>query len=232
MAAAIACLAAVAVAGKAADSVATRPPTAAERTAAAAAALAIRWRSWPAGKIFPVKLGYDTDLLTNETATRVAISAQDSCGLAVDASLRGRTAADHCLAGLRATYLDQLQGIVYTIGVLAFPDSRNAASFIASLRSNGARLTGERLIALRALAVAGTASARFDDAARQVGTARKGGPFVILTVAGYADGRTAAATRESRASIFKPAAQLAADVIGPLTAPVAVDCHSSRQWSC
>ena len=229
--AATACLAVAAVAGTLADSLATRGPTAAERRAAAAAAVAVRWRSWPAGRIFPAKLVYGTDLLTSETATRIVISARDTCPLAVDASLRGLTTRDHCQAGLRATYIDQLQGIVYTIGILAFPDPRDATSFTVGLRANSARLAGKRLIALRALALDGTASERFDDAARQAGTVRQSGPFVILTVAGYADGRAANATRESRAAIFGPAAQLAADVIGPLTAPVAINCHS-REWSC
>ncbi len=223
---ALGCLATAAVAGAAGIAVATRGPTAAERAAAAAVAVADRWRSWPAGKIFPAKLRYGTDLLTTETATRIAISGQDGCAAAIDASLRALTSRDHCLAGLRATYLDQLQGIVYTIGVLAFPDPRDAVSFKASLRT-----ADKRLIALRTLALAGTASGRFSDAARQVGTARASGPFVILTVAGYADGRAAAATGERRAAIFLPGAQLAAEVIGPLAAPVAVNC-GSKLWSC
>jgi len=220
------CLAAASLAAIAADSAATRGPTAAERAAAAATAVAGRWRSWPADKIFPAKLGYGTDLLTNETATRIAISTHDACALAVDASLRAVTVRDNCQAGLRATYLDQLQGIVYTVGVLAFPDTRDALAFTASLRS-----TDPRLIALQALALPGTASEAFGDAARQAGTASQGGPFVILTVAGYADGRAAAATRERRALIFLPAAQLAAEVIGPLAAPVTINCNSA-EWSC
>ena len=35
-----------------------RGPTAAERSAAAATALALRWRTWPAGQIFPARLRY------------------------------------------------------------------------------------------------------------------------------------------------------------------------------
>src|SRR5262245_26086941 len=48
----------------------TRGPTAAQRSAAAAAAVAARWRTWSAGRIFPAALGYDTDLLTTEDADR------------------------------------------------------------------------------------------------------------------------------------------------------------------
>lgn len=220
------CLATATVAGATAITVATRAPTAGERAAAAAAAVADRWRSWPAGKIFPARLSYGTDLLTSETAMRIAISRQDACATTIDASLRALTIRDRCSAGLRATYLDQLQGIVYTIGILVFPNSRDAMSFAVSLH-----VADERLIALRALALPGTASGRFSDVAREVGTVRRGGPFVVLTVAGYADGRAAAATAERRTEIFQPAAQLAAEVIGPLAAPMTVNC-ASRLWSC
>jgi hypothetical protein len=223
---ALGCLAMAIVTGAAAIAVATKGATPAERAAAAAAAVADRWRSWPAGKIFPAKLSYDTALLTSETATRIAISARDACAAAVNASLRELAIRDHCRAGLRATYQDQLQGIVYTIGILAFPDSRDATSFTASLRA-----ADERLIALRTLALPGTASGRFSNAAREVGTMHRSGPFVVLTVAGYADGRAAAATAERRAEIFQPAAQLAIDVISPLAAPATVNCGSGP-WSC
>jgi len=224
--AAVGCLAAAAVAGTVAERVVTRSATPAERAAATAAAVVDRSQSWPAGRIFPARLGYGTDLLTNETAARIAISAQDACATAVDPSFRKLTERDHCRAGLRATYLDQLQGIVYTIGVFAFPSTRDAVSFDAGLRS-----VDPQLIAVRALALPGTASERFADAARQAGTARQDGPFVVLTAAGYADGRSAAATGERRASIFQPAAQLAAEVLGPLAAPAPVNCHSA-EWSC
>lgn len=224
--AAVGCLAVAAATGAAAHSALTSKPTAAERKAAAAAAVSGRWRSWPAGKIFPAGLGYGTDLLTSETASRIGISAEDGCGAAVEASFGRLAVRDRCLAGLRATYLDQLDGIVYTIGVLAFPDARHAAAFAAGLSAGGAHL-----IALRALALPGTASARFSDAARQAATARDEGPFVVLTAAGYADGRPAAVTGEHRNSIFAPAAQLGLEVISQLNAPPVVNC-SSPDFSC
>jgi hypothetical protein len=50
-------------------------------------------------------------------------------------------------------------------------------------------------------------------------------------VAGYADGRPAAATGERRPSVFAPATQLAAEVSTPLPQPVTVNC-AGREWSC
>src|SRR6516162_1404697 len=121
------------VAGLAAHAELTRVPTAAQRSAAAAAAVAARWRTWSAGRIFPAVLSYDTDLLTTEDADRIGISTDASCAAAIEPSLARLAARDHCQAGLRASYLDQLEGIVYTFGVLAFPDAHMAAAFSARL---------------------------------------------------------------------------------------------------
>jgi len=223
---AVACLAVAVTSGLTARKLATRPPTAAERAAAAATAVADRWRSWTAGRIFPSGLRYSTSLLTTEDASRVAIGTQTACASAIDPAFAALATRDHCRAGLRATYLDQLQGILYTVGVLAFPTARLAAAFSAGLSADH---TG--VFALSALAVPGTASSLFSAQARQAATTRQAGPFVILTVAGYANGQPAGRGQEARAEIFAPAAQFAADVARPLTAPIRVNCRSP-QWSC
>jgi hypothetical protein len=224
--AAVCCLAVAIVAGTATHAELARKPTPAEMSAAAAAAVADRWRSWPAGRIFPAVLGYTTQLLTQEAARRVGIAPQAACPAGLDAALRGLAARGGCQAVLRATYVDQLQGIVYTIGVVAFASARGAAAFERGLPRGQSGVSG-----LRALAFPGTASAAFNDGTRQASTAQGQGPYVLLTTAGYADGRPAKATRQSRGSIFAPAAQLAAGIIGPLTAPAHVDCRSPL-WSC
>lgn len=199
-----------------------RKPTPAELSAAAAQAVELRWRTWPAGRIFPASVGYSTDLLSQETARRIGISGSDGCASSVDPALDRLIRRYDCRAALRATYADQLQGVVYTLGVLAFPDVRAARSFVAADRDSDG---------LETLALAGTAAARFDDAAREAGSARQSGPYVILSVAGYADGRPAAATGEQRASDFAPAAQLSAAIAAPLDAPAVVRC-GTPEWSC
>lgn len=224
--AAAACLAVAAAAGITAVRTADRAPTPAQRAAAAATAEADRWRTLTAGQIFPDTLSYSTSLLTTETASRVAIGTQSACASAVDPAFAALATRDHCTAGLRATYIDELQGIVYTIGVLAFPTARRASAFSAGLSAGHAGV-----FPLRALAVPGTASSLFTPQARQAATTRQAGPFVILTVAGYADGQPAGSGQEARASIFAPASQLAATVAGPLAAPVRVNCRDP-QWKC
>jgi hypothetical protein len=235
----------------------TRPPTAAERSAAAAAEVAGRWRAWPAGRIFPAGLRYTTALRTTETARRVGISPGSGCPASVTATVGGRELLAGCRAALRATYADQLQGVVYTIGVLAFTGPPAAAAFIRGLAARpdsrpagppgrGTGIPGrlhERAgftvlgtekspwYGLRALAVPGTAGARFTDAARQVMTGRQRGPYVVLAVAGYADGRPAAAIGQLRFTIFRPARRLAAEVLGPLSTTPAVTC-ARPEWLC
>jgi hypothetical protein len=224
--AAAACLVVAVVAGAAARADLTRKPSTAQRAAAAAEAVADRWRDWPAGRIFPATLSYSTSLLTTETASRVGVAPQSRCGSTIEADLVRLAASEHCRAGLRATYVDQLDGVVYTVGVLAFPNSRDAAAFAARLSAAEAGP-----ISLRPLALPDTASSQFDPAAGQAGTASYGGPFVVLTVAGYTDGEPAGQGQQARPAIFAPAAQLAGEVMGPLTRPVTVNC-ASRAWSC
>ena len=223
----VCCLVVAVLAGRAAIAQQTRPPTAAERAAAAAVAVARRWRTWPAGRIFPAILGYTTSLLNNDTARRVGISPDDTCAAALDPALAGPARRDGCRAGLRASYVDELQGVVYTTGVLAFPSPAKAQAFDRGLPSGRPPAEG-----LRALAFPGTAAARFADDARQLAIARQEGPYVLLTVAGYADGRPAAASSQYNPAAFRPAGQLANAILAPLNRPAVVDCAATRQWSC
>jgi subtilisin family serine protease len=212
--------------GVKARSLATRTPTAAELSAAAAAGVAQRWEREPAADMFPATFGYTTDLQTKEHGTRLAIGSGRDCAAALDATLRGLAARDGCAAGMRATYTDALGGTVYTVGVLAFPNATDAASFYNRVPINPFPGNG-----LHALAVAGTPAARFTDAARQALAAQQAGPYVVLAVAGYADGRPAAASGERRDAVFDPAGNLVAAVAAPLAKPVTVRCGAA-EWAC
>jgi len=225
--AAVGCLTGAAVAGLAASAEAGRQPSAAELDKAAAGAVSQRWERATAGTVFPASIGYSTDLLTAETATRAGISPSAGCAAALDGTLTGAAVRYRCAAGLRASYVDELQGTVYTIGVLAFPDASAAAAFYRTMPAPGFPATG-----LRALGFGGTATARFGDAQRQVAEAQQAGSYVILAVAGYADGRAAAATAERRNDVFAPEGQLVSAVVTPLTSAATVDCGDAAEWSC
>jgi type VII secretion-associated serine protease mycosin len=203
-----------------------RKPTPAEISAAGAAGVAQRWERAPAGVIFPAAIRYTSDLFTHETASRVGIAPGTSCAAALDGTLRRLAESDGCVAGMRADYTDELNGSVYTLGVLAFPTAGEAARFYNAVPAGGYPATG-----LHALAIGGTAAALVRDGARQASAAQAAGPYVVLAVAGYADGRPALAGGERRDSVFDPASQLVSAIAAPLARPVAVRCGSS-EWAC
>ena len=224
--AAVICLIAAFSAGSRAHAELTRKPTAAELSTAAALGVASRWQRWTAGQIFPARLSYTTELLTQETAQRAGIAPGYGCAAALDVPVAVTARRYGCRAALRASYVDQLGGVVYTVGVLAFPSPPAAGHFIGHYQASQSPVSG-----LRALALPGTGAAAFTDSARQAASAQQDGPYVVLTVAGYADGRAAAATDERRASLFDPATQFAAQIGMPLTEPVTVRC-ATPEWSC
>jgi hypothetical protein len=202
----------------------TRPPTQVERDAAATREVARRWQAWPAGKIFPATLPYGLDIGGTERARRVGIDPKGhACAAAVAPALAGTLSGYGCRGALRATYLDQLEGLAITVGVVAFPDERSAALAKARLpRSPG----------LRTLALPGSVVARFTDAARQTSVARQGGPYIVLAAIGYADGRPAAKAKQEQTDLYAIAPQLAEGVLTPLAARPAVDCAQKAIWSC
>jgi hypothetical protein len=225
-AAAVCCLAGAVVASSAARTALTPTPTAAELNAASATASVRRWERETAGAMFPASVPYTSDVLTQETATRLGIAPGPDCATAVDHTLAALTARYHCQAGLRASYADQPQGTIYTVGVLAFPSTPAASAFYSELQRPS------RATALRALPLPGTAAALFTDPARQFSTEQQAGSYVVLVVAGYPDGRSAAATGERRDSVFAAAVPLAAAVAAPLGVTENVDCHDTAEWSC
>ncbi|MBO3750890.1 hypothetical protein J5X84_32860 [Streptosporangiaceae bacterium NEAU-GS5] len=204
----------------------TRGPSGAELRQAAATEVAQRWQTWPAGKIFPETIGYKGEQGGSERARRVGISSRIDCAAAVDAPLRAAVRAAGCLAIIRATYLDELQGIVVTLGVAAFPDPAAAATAKAVFPQAGKASPG-----LRALAFTGTVSDHFTAAVRQAGTIRQAGPYVVMTTAGQVDGRPARAIARQRPTLFTFTADLADSVAMTLATPATPDC-AGEGWTC
>ncbi|RAY13302.1 hypothetical protein DPM19_19645 [Actinomadura craniellae] len=191
-----------------------RAPTGAERARAVLAEQAGRWRSWPAGRLFPGTIAYTLAVGGRETARRVGIGPGTGCAAAVDVPLRDGLRRAGCRAVLRATYLDAPQGLVITVGVLVLPDPAAAAR-------TAARLPSGRSVAspgLRALPFPGSVTSRFGDAARQAAAVAHRGPYVVAATVGYTDGRPAARIRSRQDVLFEIAPQLAAGVLGPLAA--------------
>ncbi|MFD0683106.1 hypothetical protein [Actinomadura fibrosa] len=225
LAAAAGCAVVLVAAGARLTAEATRGPTAAERAAASTAEVARRYRAWPAGRIFPAEVPYTPAEGAAETARRVGIGTDTRCGTAVDAALVGPLAARGCRAVLRATYLDQPQGLAVTVGVAAFPDERSARAAAALFPS---RASGP---GLRALPFAGSVAARFGDAARQSSAVAQTGPYVVAATVGYADGRPTLRARQQQADVPALAPRVAAAILRPLTTPAPIHCNT-QDWSC
>jgi hypothetical protein len=223
---AVACLAAGIIAAARAHAELTRKPTSAELSAAGNLGVASQWAREPAGQIFPATLSYYSNLLNRESARRAGISPASGCTAVLDPAVAAAARHDGCRTALRASYVDQLGGVVYTIGVLAFPTPGQAAAFLAAYQAGQSPVRG-----LHAVAFPGTGAASFDDAARQSAQSRQDGPYAVLTMAGFADGRPADAIGERQTVPFESASELAEDVGTPLGQPVTVTCRRP-EWSC
>src|SRR4051812_48243977 len=103
-----------------------RKPTQWEMYRAAAEEVRSRWRTWPAEKIFPDSVPYTSEQGGVEHAQRVGIAPEKGCTTGIDAAPAALLTRYGCRALLRATYVDQLQGIVVTVGVAALTDERAA----------------------------------------------------------------------------------------------------------
>jgi hypothetical protein len=150
-----------------------------------------RWRSWPAGQIFPRDISYTlpgtafgggTSLPL--TAHRVGIAPQAKCRSAAPRSAAGVIAQYGCLAVLRATYEDTTQTLAVTIGVVVLPAASAAQKSAKALGGAGDPRAGVRTVAFRR-----TTTARFGDRSPKLSWDRTAGPYLVLATAGFADGR-------------------------------------------
>lgn len=214
------------VATRAAGAELTRGPTQTELDRAALAEVAQRWRAWPAGRVFPGSVRYAAEQGGEEKARRVGISPGTSCDEAVDAKLRKALRQAGCLGILRATYIDALQGVVVTVGVVAFADETGATRAKAELPTRGRPSPG-----LRALAFPGTLAGRFVSAGRQAGLVRQAGPYVVMATIGQTDGRPAKAVGEQRPTLFAFTGDIVDRILANLSTPVRPDCVS-MEWRC
>ena len=150
-----------------------------------------RWRIRSAGQIFPATVSYQLPGYSlssgsglNLTARRIGIARQAACKAATDPPAARLLDQRGCQAVLRATYVDSTGSLVVTVGVAVLPSPAAAGAVAATLPHNGRPGAG-----VRAVAFARTLAASFGDRQRQLSWAVNDGPYLIMSVAGYADGR-------------------------------------------
>lgn len=206
-----------------------RKPTQGELDRAAGDEVRDRWRTWPAERIFPDSVPYTSEQGGIEHAQRVGIASDSACTSGIDPASAAILNRHGCRALLRATYVDQLQGIVVTVGIAAVTDAGAAYTAKQALLPQDPTQPGATL---HALAFPRTVAARFNDAARQFASAGQAGPYVVLTVAGQTDGRPAAAVRKKDTNAFRLVPEIGGTIAEVLALPVQPDCSQKRQWKC
>jgi hypothetical protein len=165
--------------------------TPAQRRAISAWEMERRWRDLPAGEIFPATVSYqlpsyDLGATTNLVleARRLGISPATKCSSAVTGSGIRVMSEQGCSAALRATYVDSSGSMVATVTVAVLPSTSAADDAIHALPDSS---TGRTVI--RALRIARTPAAGFDDDDRQLSRTEAVGPYVIMVTVGFSDGR-------------------------------------------
>jgi hypothetical protein len=153
--------------------------------------MAGRWRTMPAGQIFPASITYQLpgDALGASSqlplqAYRVGISRQTNCRTGSDPAAAQVLIADRCTAVLRATYADETDSMLVTVGVAVMPGADAARAAASKLSDGQAPQPGVRAVPFPA-----TLARTFSDRQRQLSWAVSSGPYLIMSTAGYADGR-------------------------------------------
>jgi len=168
--------------------VAPRKFTAAQRAQITNWEYGKRWRELTAAQIFPASVSYPAPALDGDpslrlSAERVGLAKQASCASATDTAAAAALDREGCAAILRATYVDETDSYVVTVGAAVLPGTANATSAARAINdASGAH-------AVHAVPVAGTPAAAFTDKRRQLSGAISAGTYVVLYTVGYADTR-------------------------------------------
>jgi hypothetical protein len=215
-------------AGAAAIQFLPRHFSAAQRGQIMAWEVGTRWRSWPAGRIFPAAIGYELPGSAFGGGRSLALQAQ-RVGIARQASCRDATARTAgrllvkrgCVAVLRATYQDTTHTFAVTVGVAVLPATA-AAGTPAAKAAVALRKSGGPPPWLRAVSFRHTVTAHFAGRGHKVAWSHAAGPYLVLATVGFADGRpwlSQGHDTYTRAELTSLAAGVGRSVAGRLGAP-------------
>ncbi|GAA2401216.1 hypothetical protein GCM10010404_68760 [Nonomuraea africana] len=153
-------------------------PTREETKRAGERELALRWRHWTAGQLFPDRFTHDGK---ESFAHRIGIAPESSCEQALDDSATKAVSERGCLKVLRATYADPTSTILSTLAIVVMKDTAAAKAALAAgkWQSSGVRPAG----------ISGTLASRFGPGQEQEHTAVSRANYLVFGTGGYADGR-------------------------------------------
>ncbi|MBE1563790.1 hypothetical protein [Nonomuraea africana] len=165
--------------------------------------VAERWRMWPAAEVFPARLPGTTPSGARTTYVLVGIAPESPCAAAFQDGVR----LPGCRTALRATYTESTQTFVATAGIAVLtgppPAERNRDPRPVTVRpypvqGGPAELFGQR---------------QYIAGARESARER----YVVLTAAGYTDGRPYTEGQAAPPRLRGMAEQLARALHGRLT---------------
>jgi hypothetical protein len=165
--------------------------TVAQRQQITAWELEARWRSLPAATIFPGSVSYtvpgiDLDSSSNLTLqARLLSVSQTTCVAAATGTAAELLSKYACAAAMRATYVDSSGALVATLMVAVLPDTAAQHAVVEGLTGSGTTSP----VLVRPLRAAHTPAAGFGLTQRQLTQVGGAGPYLILSTAGFADGR-------------------------------------------
>jgi hypothetical protein len=157
-----------------------------------------RWQEFPAGKVFAPSVAYSPPAVLDDTggsvslaAHRVGIARQASCPAATDPAVATVLSRNGCEAVLRASYVDDTDSYVVTVGVAVFPSTAQAARAQRQLAAPS--LTRRNPApGVHAVAFPGTPAAGFTDSRRQISASMGDsayGSYVVMYTVGFTDNR-------------------------------------------
>ncbi len=152
-----------------------------------------RWRADRAGKIFPAAVPYQLSGAAINSSSELALAArrlgiarQAACSAAADSAAAHVLGRLGCTAVLRATYVDSTGSMLVTVGVAQLRSNSAAASAARDLSGSRQAAGGA---GVRPVAYPGTLASAFHDQQRQLTRAASDGPYLIMSAAGFTDGR-------------------------------------------
>ena len=156
-----------------------------------------RWRTLPAGTIFPATVKYSPPTALDDatgltlSASRIGIAKQASCRAATDSGAAAVLARHGCEAVLRASYVDGTGSYVVTVGVAVLPGAAQAKAANRDLANrdlaSDAGRVGASVLTAR---FAGTPTAEFTNDRREISGRAVAGSYLIFYTTAYADGRS------------------------------------------
>ncbi|TVZ04185.1 hypothetical protein EAS64_17470 [Trebonia kvetii] len=161
-----------------------------------------RWRALTAAAIFPGSVGYSPPATLDDGgsltlgARRIGIAKEATCAAATDPSAAAILDKDGCATLLAATYADETDSYVLTVGVAVLPSTAQAAAAEQALAS--APASHGLGPTVRAVRFVHTPAAAFTGSRRQLSGVLDAGTYVVLYTVGYADPRPREQVAEDR----------------------------------